>query len=66
MDLYKVLAELREELENLDAAILSLERLQQDGRPGSRPPKALAPFPKTAGAPGKGHAGSDDSAYEEN
>lgn len=42
MDLGKVLAQLREELENLDAAILSLERLQQEGRRRGRPPKALS------------------------
>ena len=42
MDLSKVLAELRQELENLDAAILSLERLQQEGRRRGRPPKALS------------------------
>ena len=40
MDLDKVLAQLREELENLDAAILSLERLQQPGPRRGRPPKA--------------------------
>jgi hypothetical protein len=32
MDLAKVLAELKKELENLDAAILSLERLQVTSR----------------------------------
>ena len=38
-----VFAQLREELENLDAAILSLERLQQAGpRRRGRPPKALS------------------------
>ncbi|MEI9970767.1 MAG: hypothetical protein WDO73_01245 [Ignavibacteriota bacterium] len=42
MDLTKVLAQLREELENLDAAIFSLERLQSEGRRRGRPPKALA------------------------
>jgi hypothetical protein len=43
MDLNKVLAQLHEELENLDAAILSLERLQQEGRRRrGRPPKALS------------------------
>ena len=40
MDLAKVLVELRAELENLDAAILSLERLKQEGhRRRGRPPK---------------------------
>jgi hypothetical protein len=42
MDLSKVLAELREELANLDAAIASLERLQKEGRGRGRPPKGLA------------------------
>ena len=42
MDLSKVLAQLREELANIDAAILSLERLQTEGRRRGRPPKALA------------------------
>jgi hypothetical protein len=44
MDLAKVVAQLREELANLDAAILSLERLQHEsgggGRRRGRPPKA--------------------------
>jgi BMFP domain-containing protein YqiC len=39
MDLDKVLAQLREELENLDAAIASLERLQTEGPRRGRPPK---------------------------
>jgi len=42
MDLNKVVAQLRAELANLDAAILSLERLQTEGRRRGRPPKALA------------------------
>lgn len=42
MDLSKILASLRQELENLDAAILSLERLQHEGRRRGRPPKVLA------------------------
>lgn len=42
MDLSKVLAQLRAELANLDAAILSLERLQADTHRRGRPPKALA------------------------
>ena len=43
MDLNKVLAQLREELNNLDAAIASLERLQVEGkRRRGRPPKILA------------------------
>ena len=51
MDLNKVLAQLREELENLDTAILSLERLQTEGhRRRGRPPKALSNLARTARA----------------
>lgn len=42
MDLSKVLAELRREMERLDAAILSLERLKDEGTRRGRPPKVLA------------------------
>jgi hypothetical protein len=42
MDLTKVLVELRQELVNLEAAILSLERLKAEGRPRRRPLKVLA------------------------
>jgi hypothetical protein len=48
MDLSKVLTELRAELENLDAAILSLERLHQEGRRRGRPPKVLADVTKAS------------------
>lgn len=48
MDLSKVLAELRMELENLNAAIVSLERLQQEGRRRGRPPKILSQLSKTS------------------
>lgn len=41
MDLEKVLAQLHAELENLDAAIASLERIQQGGRRRGRPPELL-------------------------
>ena len=58
MDLDKVLAALREELANLDAAILSLERLQQPGPRRGRPPKALARLAKAS------NAGKADSAVE--
>jgi hypothetical protein len=50
MDLNKVLAQLHEELENLDAAILSLERLQHEGRRRGRPPKALSQLSRTVRA----------------
>jgi hypothetical protein len=42
MDLAKVLYQLRQDLVNIDAAILSLERLQHTGRRRGRPPGALA------------------------
>ena len=38
MDLTKVLAQLRAELENLDIAIASLERIQNGSRRRGRPP----------------------------
>ena len=47
MDLGKVLHELRQELENLDAAIVSLERLQLTGRRRGRPPRWLADLKQT-------------------
>ena len=43
MHLTKVLAQLREELENLDAAILSLERLQQESRRGGKAKSLVHP-----------------------
>ena len=49
MDLDKVLAQLRAELENLDAAIVSLERLQTEGRRRGRPPKMQPPARRTGG-----------------
>lgn len=50
MNLVKVLSELREELANLDAAILSLEQLQQvnGSHRRGRPPKFLAEMRKGA------------------
>jgi hypothetical protein len=48
MDLVKVLAQLRAELENLDAAIVSLERLQTEGPRRGRPPRVLAATRKTS------------------
>jgi hypothetical protein len=65
MDLHKVLAELREELANLDAAIGSLERLQQEGRRRGRPPKALSQLSKAVPASGKEDAASGTSLLEE-
>jgi hypothetical protein len=42
MDLAKVLAHLHEELDNLNAAIATLERLQQRGRRRGRPPRLVS------------------------
>jgi hypothetical protein len=42
MDLSKVLEQLRKELESLDVAILTLERLQEKAVRRGRPPKLLA------------------------
>jgi hypothetical protein len=42
MDLTHVLAQLHAELAHLDAAIASLERLQQESRKPGRPPKAIS------------------------
>jgi len=41
MDLSKVLEQLRQELDHLDAAILSLERLQAKAARRGRPPSIL-------------------------
>jgi hypothetical protein len=46
MDLAKVLQQLHEELNALNAAILSLERLNQGGRRRGRPPEWLAALRK--------------------
>lgn len=51
MDLSTVLEQLRRELANLDAAILSLERLQAKSSRRGRPPKALAMLRKAHSAP---------------
>jgi hypothetical protein len=54
MDITKVVAELRQELANLDAAISTLERLQQSApRRRGRPTKSLAePIPAETDEPG--------------
>ena len=52
MDLAKVLRQLHEELENLDAAILSLERLQESGCRRGRPPALLAELRTVSGEAG--------------
>jgi len=48
MDLNKVLAELRVELQRLDAAILSIERLNEGGSRRGRPPKILSELKRSA------------------
>jgi hypothetical protein len=65
MDFSKVLAQLREELANLEAAILSLERLQHTGRRRGRPPKVLSHLAKTARDVPKSELGEDDPIPEE-
>jgi hypothetical protein len=47
MDLSKVLEQLRRELVHLDAAIVSLERLQAKASRRGRPPRLLAALRKT-------------------
>jgi hypothetical protein len=47
MELSRVLAQLRAELEHIDAAILSLERLQAKESRRGRPPKILSEMRKT-------------------
>ena len=54
MDLAKVLAQLRNELANLDAAIESLERLRQTERRRGRPPAWLTAVKKRGRPPGSG------------
>jgi len=58
MDLDKVLVQLRAELENRDAAIVSLERLQTEGPRRGRPPKLPAAARKT-GAIAASKTGTD-------
>jgi hypothetical protein len=64
MDLTKVLAQLRAELQNLDAAIASLERIQQGARRRGRPPEWLHKT-HTAGTRGKQAPEEEDTDDEE-
>ncbi len=57
MDLVKVLEQLRRELDHLNAAIFSLERLQASEVRRGRPPRALAELRRAK-------AGSADSSQE--
>jgi hypothetical protein len=52
MDLAKVLAELHAELDNLNAAIISLERIEQGRRRRGRPPEWMNKT-RSVGAPGE-------------
>ncbi len=64
MDLNRVVAQLRADLANLDAAIASLERLQESGgrrrkrspqlmkRPETAQPSGAEPAEKSTGTPG--------------
>jgi hypothetical protein len=57
MDLFKVLVELRQELEYLDIAILSLERFQKKGRQrGASPGPQVAEQGPGGTVPGSGGA----------
>ena len=56
MDLEKVLEQLRSELRNLDAAIVSLENLHLSARRRGRPPAWLAAV-KNPGRPKRGATG---------
>ena len=52
MDLAKLLRQLHEELENLDAAILSLEKVQESGdRRGTKPAWMTEVDPQKTGKP---------------
>ena len=64
MDLDKTLSDLREELRNIDAAILSLERLQQEGRRRGRPPKVLAEIRNSARAVRKASQPGDSNQVD--
>ena len=48
MDLSRVLEQLRRELSHLDAAILSLERVQQNSARRGRPPKLVTELRQNA------------------
>jgi hypothetical protein len=49
MDLTKVLAQLREELAQVNAAILSLEQLHSGGKRRGRPPRWISEIKESAG-----------------
>lgn len=63
MDLTKVLAQLHAELENLDAAIASLERIEQGSRRRGRPPLWIS---KTRAKERDGPAAAQEPQKERN
>ena len=66
MDVTKMLAELREERERLDEAILALERLAQGrGRRRGRPPAWLSKITKRGRPPGSKNKSKSPSADKE-
>jgi hypothetical protein len=67
MDFKKILDHLRSELQNLDAAILSLERLQESARKRGRPPltpKSDKNPKRPAKRPGAGRRGLNPGEEE--
>ena len=64
MDLSKVLQQLHEELANLNAAILSLERLQEAGKHRDKEPQWLEEMQKPA-RKGRKPKGSGDEKVDE-
>jgi hypothetical protein len=64
MDLSKLLAQLHQELEYLDAAIFSLERLQHQGKRRGRPPKAASQLSAAQRAADKKPARDDQTMRE--
>jgi hypothetical protein len=60
VDLYKILTCLHEELDRLNAAILTLERLQQEGPSRGRPPKVLSEITKASRTGSESDAAPDE------
>ncbi len=63
MDLTKVLQQLHEELDNLNTAILTLERLQESGRRRGRPPALLSGLALPARGSAKGKTPSKTESH---
>ncbi|HLK50504.1 MAG TPA: hypothetical protein VKT49_20330 [Bryobacteraceae bacterium] len=64
MDLQRILAQLRGELANLDAAIESLQRLQRTGNRRGRPPSWLGALKKPGRRPRKSKPKRSDGRPE--